>query len=68
MTIDHGLREESAREARAVAKLARALGVTHRTLRWTGRKPKTGIQEAAREARYRLLAGAAHKARCASTS
>ncbi len=62
-TIDHGLRKESAREARDVAKLARALGVTHRMLRWTGRKPKTGIQEAAREARYRLLSAAARRAK-----
>jgi tRNA(Ile)-lysidine synthase len=62
LTVDHGLRTESAREARAVARLAKVLGVEHRTLRWTGRKPKTGIQEAARNARYRLLAQATHDA------
>ena len=62
VTIDHGLRKESAREALAVKKLARKLKVAHRTLRWTGRKPKTGIQEAAREARYRLLGAAAKNA------
>jgi len=59
VTIDHGLRAEAAREATAVKRLARQLGVAHRTLRWLGRKPKTGLQEAARHARYRLLAQAA---------
>src|SRR5437868_13047940 len=62
VTIDHGLRAESAREALAVKRLARKLNVEHRTLRWTGRKPKTGIQQAARTARYQLLAEAARKA------
>ncbi|HEX2216659.1 MAG TPA: tRNA lysidine(34) synthetase TilS [Xanthobacteraceae bacterium] len=62
MTVDHGLRPESAAEAAAVKKLARRLGVAHRTLRWGGEKPHTGIQEAARAARYRLLAQAAQKA------
>jgi len=63
VTIDHGLRRASASEARAVKALARRLGVAHRTLRWTGKKPASGLQEAAREARYRLLARAAKSAR-----
>ena len=62
VTIDHGLRPEAAREAVAVKRLARRFGVAHRTLRWRGRKPKTGLQEAARVARYRLLAEAAASA------
>ena len=59
ITVDHGLRPEAAREAAAVARLARRLGVSHRTLRWRGRKPRSGLQEAARNARYALLAQAA---------
>jgi tRNA(Ile)-lysidine synthase len=62
VTIDHGLRKESAKEAAAVAGLAKKLGVGHRVLRWTGRKPQAGLQEAAREARYRLLAKEADRA------
>ena len=62
VTIDHGLRKESKREAAAVARLARKLNIAHRTLRWRGRKPATGLQEAARGARYRLLAEAARRA------
>lgn len=65
VTVDHGLRKEAKAEAAAVAKLARRLKVAHRTLAWTGRKPKTGLQQAARLARYRLLAEAARKARAA---
>ncbi len=54
-TIDHRLRPESEAEAAGVAKLARTLGLKHHTLVWEGRKPKTGLQQAARTARYRLL-------------
>jgi tRNA(Ile)-lysidine synthase len=56
LTVDHRLRPESAAEAQAVAGQASALGFRHATLVWEGDKPKTGLQAAARTARYRLMA------------
>ncbi|MCC6920721.1 MAG: tRNA lysidine(34) synthetase TilS [Alphaproteobacteria bacterium] len=61
-TVDHGLRPESAGEAAEVGAWARALGLPHEILRWEGEKPKAGIQEAARAARYRLMTEAAGRA------
>jgi tRNA(Ile)-lysidine synthase len=70
VTVDHGLRPEAKREAAAVKRLSERLGVEHVTMRWTGEKPSTGIQEAARVARYGLLVKAARraKARCVVTA
>jgi tRNA(Ile)-lysidine synthase len=63
VTVDHALRAESAREAAEVKRLARTLDLPHRTLRWIGAKPKSGMPAAAREARYSLLVRAARSAR-----
>ena len=46
VTVDHGLRAEAAREAREVKKLARTLDIEHRTMRWNGTKPSTGVKAA----------------------
>jgi tRNA(Ile)-lysidine synthase len=54
-TVDHGLRAASRSEAAAVAIAARDLGLPHHRLTWSGHKPLTGLQEAARAARYELL-------------
>jgi tRNA(Ile)-lysidine synthase len=56
VTVDHGLRKQAAREAREVKHLAQTLELPHRTMRWTGVKPRTGLPAAARAERYRLLA------------
>ncbi len=56
LTVDHGLRPESSREAQYVAEVMRGYGIEHHLLCWEGAKPVHGIEAAAREARYRLLA------------
>ena len=56
LTVDHGLRPESGEEARTVAGWLASRAIPHEILVWVGDKPTSGIQEAARDARYGLLA------------
>ena len=55
LTVDHGLRPEAAGEVRRVGGWLAARGIEHHVLQWRGPKPSSGVQAAAREARYRLL-------------
>ncbi|MGH6717899.1 MAG: tRNA lysidine(34) synthetase TilS [Alphaproteobacteria bacterium] len=55
LTVDHGLRPESEAEARAVTGWLAGVGVEHVVLRWRAAKPASGVQAAARAARYALL-------------
>jgi tRNA(Ile)-lysidine synthase len=57
-SLDHGLRPEAAAEVAMVLDVAARLGVAARGLAWTGQKPDAGLQEAARQARYRLIGAA----------
>jgi tRNA(Ile)-lysidine synthase len=57
LVVDHGLKDESQAEARTVAAWAAEQGLDAHVLCWTGRKPASNIEERARTARYRLLAG-----------
>jgi tRNA(Ile)-lysidine synthase len=57
-SVDHGLRPAAVGEVAMVLGEASRLGLSARGLRWEGGKPETGIQAAARKARYGLLAQA----------
>ncbi len=55
LIVDHGLRAESGAEAAQVAQLLDRRAIAAHVLSWRGAKPRTGLAEAARAARYRLL-------------
>jgi tRNA(Ile)-lysidine synthase len=56
LTVDHGLRAGSRAEAKAAHRRLTGRGIDCALLVWRGEKPKSGVQAAARDARYRLMA------------
>lgn len=57
LTVNHGLRPSAAQEAEYVGEIMRRYKIEHHVLEWKGQKPATGVEEAARLARYALLGG-----------
>ncbi|HWV21552.1 MAG TPA: tRNA lysidine(34) synthetase TilS [Devosia sp.] len=57
-SLDHGFRPEAAAEVAMVGAEAERLGFAFRGLKWSEGHPETGLQEAARQARYRLIGAA----------
>ena len=55
LTVDHGLRPESKQEVCIAQKRCQKLGIESHLLRWLAPKINSGIQNAARNARYSLL-------------
>ena len=56
VTVDHGLRPESASEAQAVAAFCESINVPHETLVWKNDGVSGNLSAAARDARYRMIA------------
>lgn len=56
LTVNHKLRPSAAKEAEYVAKIMQQNGIEHHILIWNDEKPCSGLEEAARLARYNLLA------------
>ncbi len=55
LSVDHGLREESASEVSFVMKMAKKHGLQGQSLKWEGVKPTSNVQAVARQARYDLM-------------
>ncbi|HSM97129.1 MAG TPA: tRNA lysidine(34) synthetase TilS [Rhizomicrobium sp.] len=55
LTVDHGLREGSAKEAKSVVKMAADAGLKAHVLTWKGAVPRSDIEAEARNARYGLM-------------
>ncbi len=61
VTVDHGLRPESAAEAEYVAQVCGEMGVPHKTVRWERNETGSVSQAEARQARHCMLARWAHE-------
>jgi tRNA(Ile)-lysidine synthase len=56
VTVDHGLRSQSADEAADVQVFCQNRGIPHTTLKWQGWDGQGNLSAAARDARYALMA------------
>ena len=54
--VNHGLRPEAGREAQELEMRLAGVGIDCKILTWEGEKPENKVQEAARAARYELMA------------
>ena len=55
LTVNHKLRPSADAEAKYVAEIMQKHHIEHHILIWEGEKPLTGVEEAARLARYELI-------------
>ena len=53
--VNHGLRDVAEAEAQYVQDLCAARGIECHVFEWTGEKPTTGLEAAARTARYKMM-------------
>lgn len=59
--VNHGLRSAADTESQYVADLCRALNIPSKIFFWTDDKPETGIEAAARAARYKFMTDWCHE-------
>ncbi len=53
--FDHKLREDSYLESKYTKEISRKLGIDHKILMWSEKKPRTSIMQKAREIRYKKI-------------
>ncbi len=59
--VNHGLRAAASVETQYVCDLCKNLGVPCKIFYWTGEKPTAGLENAAREARYKMMTDFCHE-------
>lgn len=59
--VNHNLRPSAATEAQYVQDLCKKLGVECHVFSWDGDKPNTGLEDAARVARYKFMTDFCHE-------
>ena len=59
--VNHNLRAAAKTEAKYVQDLCKKLGVECHVFSWDGEKPETGLEDAARLARYKFMTDFCHK-------